>query len=90
MAERTRERRWNLRVERDEDEIVRAASVAANTSYSNFVREAAVTEAERVLADRTQFVLDEDQWLRLHELLDRPPKVSPGLRDLFSRSSVFE
>lgn len=86
----TRERRWNLRVERDEDEIVRAASDAAGTSYSNFVREAAVTEAERVLADRTRFVLDEEQWRQMNELLDRPPTVPPGLRDLFSRPSVFE
>jgi uncharacterized protein (DUF1778 family) len=87
---KTRERRWNLRVERDEDEIVRAASNASGTSYSNFVREAAVTEAQRVLADRTHFVLDEDQWRQLNELLDRPPRVPPGLRDLFSRPSVFE
>lgn len=85
-----RERRWNLRVERDEDEIVRAASDAAGTSYSNFIRGAAVTEAQRILADRTRFVLDEDQWRQLNELLDRPPRVPPGLRDLFSHPSVFE
>jgi uncharacterized protein (DUF1778 family) len=86
----TRERRWNLRVERDEDEIVRAASDAAGTSYSNFIRDAAVTEAERILADRTRFVLDESQWRQMNELLDRPPRVPSGLRDLFSRPSVFE
>jgi uncharacterized protein (DUF1778 family) len=86
----TRERRWNLRVERDEDEIVRAASTAAGTSYSNFVRDAAVTEARRTLADRTQFLLDGEEWRRFNELLDRPPRVPPGLRDLFSRPSVFE
>jgi uncharacterized protein (DUF1778 family) len=89
-AKPTRERRWNLRVERDEDEIVRAASEVSGTSYSNFVREAAVTEAERVLADRTHFVLDADQWRQLNEMLDRPPRVLPGLRDLFSRPNVFE
>lgn len=89
-AKQTRERRWNLRVERDEDELVRAASNAVDTSYSNFVRGAAVTEAQRVLADRTRFVLDDDQWQRFNELLDRPPRVPPGLRDLFSRPSVFE
>jgi len=86
----TRERRWNLRVESSEDELVRAASDVAETSYSNFVRGAAVTEAQRVLADRTRFALDEDQWRRFNELLDRPPHVPPGLRDLFSRPSVFE
>ncbi len=90
MAERIRERRWNLRVERDEDEIVRAASAASNTSYSSFIRDAAVAEAQRILADRTRFVLDEEQWQQLMDALDRPPQVPPGLRDLFSRPSVFE
>jgi uncharacterized protein (DUF1778 family) len=89
-TKQTRGRRWNLRVERDEDEIVRAASTAAGTSYSNFVRDAAVTEAQRILADRTQFLLDEKEWRQLNELLDRPPHIPPGLRDLFSRPSVFE
>ena len=86
----TRERRWNLRVEHSEDEIVRAASRAAQTSYSDFVRGAAVTEAHRVLADRTRFSLDPEQWDRFNELLDRPPRVPAGLRHLFSKPSVFE
>ena len=85
-----REHRWNLRVDRKEDEIVRAASSAAGTSYSNFVREAAVTEAQRILADRTEFLLDEEAWRQLNERLEEPPRVPPGLRDLFSRPNVFE
>jgi uncharacterized protein (DUF1778 family) len=89
-TKQTREHRWNLRVDREEDEIVRAASTAAGTSYSNFVRDAAVTEAQRIMADRTEFLLDEEEWRQLNELLDRPPHVPPVLRDLFSRPSVFE
>jgi uncharacterized protein (DUF1778 family) len=89
-TKQTREHRWNLRVDREEDEIVRAASTAAGTSYSNFVRDAAVTEAQRIMADRTEFLLDEEEWRQLNELLDRPPRVPSGLRDLFSRPSVFE
>lgn len=89
-TKQARERRWNLRVERNEDEIVRAASNAAGTSYSNFIREAAVTEAQRILADRTEFLLGEEEWRQFNEILDRPPRVPPGLRDLFSRPGVFE
>ena len=86
----TRERRWNLRVEDSEDEIVRAASELAETSYSSFVRGAAVSEARRILADRTQFRLDPEQWQEFNALLERPPHIPAGLRDLFSRPSVFE
>lgn len=86
----TRERRWNLRVEDSEDEIVRAASDLAEKSYSSFVRGAAVSEARRILADRTQFRLEPSQWKEFNALLDRPPRVPAGLRDLFSKPSVFE
>ena len=71
----TRDRRWNLRVEDSEDALVRAASDL---------------EARRILADRTQFPLDKSEWEQFTELLDRPPKVPSGLRDLFSKPSVFE
>lgn len=89
-ARETRDRRWNLRVESAEDELVRAASDIAETSYSNFVRFAAVAEARRVLADRTQFRLDKSEWDRFMELLERPPRVPDGLHKLYSKPSVFE
>jgi uncharacterized protein (DUF1778 family) len=89
-AGETRERRWNLRVEDSEDEIVRAASDLTETSYSSFVRGAAVSEARRVLADRTQFRLDPAAWEEFDALLSRPPRVPAGLRALFSKPSVFE
>jgi len=88
-AGETRDRRWNLRVEDSEDELVRAASEAAETNFSNFVRIAAVAEARRILADRTQFSLDRPDWDEFMELLDRPAQVPPGLRDLFAKPSVF-
>jgi uncharacterized protein (DUF1778 family) len=87
---KTRERRWNLRVEHSEDEIVRAASDVAETSYSSFVRGAAVSEAHRILADRTQFRLDPVKWQEFNELLDRPLRIPEGLRKLYSKPSVFE
>jgi uncharacterized protein (DUF1778 family) len=86
----TREYRWNLRVEHSEDEIVRAASDVAETSYSNFIRGAAVSEARRILADRTQFGLDSAGWQEFNDLLKRPPRVPKGLHKLYSRPSVFE
>lgn len=89
-AGETRDHRWNLRVEGSEDALVRAASDWAETSYSSFVREAAVSEARRVLADRTRFPLASAEWERFTQLLDRPPRVPTGLRELFSKPSVFE
>jgi uncharacterized protein (DUF1778 family) len=86
----TRNHRWNLRVEASEDALVRAASDLWETSYSNFVRAAAVSEARRVLADRTEFSIDAERWAEFTRLLDRPPRVPSGLRHLYSQPSVFE
>lgn len=81
--------RWDFRVASEKDELVRQAAEAADRSLTNFVVDAAVVEAERVLADRTQFVLDADKWESFVELLDCPPQEKPGLEKLFSRPSVF-
>jgi uncharacterized protein (DUF1778 family) len=85
-----RDRRWDLRVAESEDELVRAASDAAETSFTGFVRLAAVSEARRVLAARTTFELEAESWAEFMELLDRPAHVPEGLRDLFAKPSVFE
>ena len=86
----TRGLRWNLRVEDSEDALVRAASEASETSYSSFIRTAAVSEAQRVLADRKQFPLPPAQWNEFTHLLERAPRVPEGLRRLYSKPSVFE
>ncbi|MGH2381765.1 MAG: DUF1778 domain-containing protein [Candidatus Limnocylindria bacterium] len=56
---------------------------------TEFVVDAALPEADRVLADRTQFTLLPEQWARFIEILDRPPQENPGLKKLLSRPSVF-
>ena len=90
MAAETKDRRWALRVAESEDELVRAASSEAETSFTEFVRVAATHEARRVLADRTQFHLDEPAWDEFMTRLEQPPRVPPGLRKLFEKPSVFE
>lgn len=82
--------RWNFRVAEDDDALVRAASELSETSVTGFVCKAAVSEAHRVLADRQRFSLDDADWERFNELLDRPAKVPAGLRELFSKPSLFE
>lgn len=86
----TRDHRWNLRVAESEDAIVRAASESVEASFTSFVRAAAVSEARRVMADRTRFEIPALEWERFSELLDRPAQVPDGLRDLFSKPSAFE
>ena len=81
--------RWDFRVDADTDRLVRQAAQTAERTLTDFVVDAAVIEAERLLADRREFVLDAEQWLRFVTLLDRSPQDNPGLEKLFSKPSVF-
>jgi uncharacterized protein (DUF1778 family) len=82
--------RWTLRVTEPADQVVRAAALAAHRNLTDFVVGAAVGEAERVLADRTRFVLDERAWSAFIELLDRPAREPDGLRELLASETVFD
>ena len=90
MATRARESRWNLRVSSDTDDLVRRAAEETQRNLTEFVVDAATAEAERALADRTRFTLDEESWASFVEALDRPVRDNPGLAKLLSKPSVFE
>ncbi len=81
--------RWDFRVAPETDRLVRQAAATADRTLTDFVVAAAVIEAQRLLADRTHFVLETEQWNRFVELLDSSPQDNPGLEKLFSKPSVF-
>ena len=81
--------RLNLRLSEEADAAIRRGAETAGTSVSEFVVEAAVERAERELADRTRFMLDEAQWARFVELLERPPQTIPAIRELLAGDDVF-
>lgn len=85
----TAKQRWDFRVEPDTDALVRQAAETSQRTLTDFVVDAAVIEAERLLADRTRFVLAANDWRRFVELLDGRPRDNPGLRKLFAEPSVL-
>ncbi len=86
----TRNLRWNLRVAESENDLVREAAELSGEGFTGFVREAAVEEAKRVLADRQVFPVADSDWVRFNDLLERPARVPDGLRELFAKPSVFD
>jgi uncharacterized protein (DUF1778 family) len=81
--------RWDFRVDPDAARLVREAAQSSDRTLTDFVVNAAVIEAERLLADRTVFVLDARRWEQFVDALDRSPQKKPGLDKLFARPSVF-
>ncbi len=77
--------RVHLRVAASDDDLFRSAAAETHESLSEFLVESGRERAERVLADRTRFVLSPDQWRAFTAALDRPARQIPVLVELFRR-----
>ncbi|QDV13817.1 hypothetical protein CA51_37080 [Rosistilla oblonga] len=82
--------RLNIRVSEHEKDVITRAAQSVNATVSRFVLEKAYAEAEAILADQSQFRLDERQWKRFCQALDAPPKTIPALNKLLSEPGVFD
>ena len=82
----TKTARVNLRVAPADDLLLRQAADLVGESLSEFLIESGRDRAERLVADRTRFVLDEGSWAAFNDALDRPAEVKPKVRELFARS----
>jgi uncharacterized protein (DUF1778 family) len=77
--------RVNLRVAPADDVLLRQAADLLGETLSEFLIESGRERAERLVADRTRFILDASAWTAFNEALDRPAEIKPELRELFAR-----
>ena len=84
-----KDQRLEFRVTADDRELFARAARASGTDLSTFANENLRIAAQRVLADRTEFVLSPVEAAILDELMSRPPRDLPGLRELLSRPSPW-
>lgn len=69
-----------------DDVLLRRAAELVGETLSDFLVESGRERAERLVADRTRFVLDDKAWAKFNEALDRPARVKPHVRELFERA----
>jgi uncharacterized protein (DUF1778 family) len=82
----TKTGRVNLRVAPADDALLRQAAALVGETLSDFLVGSGRERAERLVADRTRFVLDDKAWAKFDAALDRPARVKPQVRELFERS----
>jgi uncharacterized protein (DUF1778 family) len=85
-----RTEKLDLRLTKAAKQTLQAAARAASKSVSEFVVEAALSEAEERLADRRLFALDAERWRAFLAALDAPPRIHPRLQRLFREPCVFD
>jgi len=84
-----RQSRINLRASARQEQLLKQAAAATDRTMTDFVLESAIVEAERVLADRRWFLIDDAHWDEFQRLLERPARDLPKLRALLAKPSPF-
>lgn len=81
--------RIDVRASSPVKQLLQEAARACHKNVSEFLLDAGVTAANQALADRRQFVLNDDQWQAFQEALDRPVQAKPRLKKLLSEPGVL-
>jgi uncharacterized protein (DUF1778 family) len=79
-----------MRMSAQQRQTIASAAAALDKSESEFMLDAAVHEAEKVLADRRWFLIGDDGWELFNQLLDEPVPYENDLRGLLAAPTVFE
>lgn len=85
----TRDQRLNFRASAQQQQLIRQAAEAADSTVTDFILDSVLESAERILADRKWFVANEEQWATFQALLDAPLEPMPKLHRLLQRESPF-
>lgn len=88
-TKRTRSERIEVRATPHDRALIDRAVAELNTDLTSFVMSNLTVAAQRVLADRDKFVLDEAERAAWEEINARPPRDVAGLRELMARPSPF-
>ncbi len=88
-TKRTRSKRLEVRTTPEDRALIDRAVAASNTDLSDFVVQNLTIAARRVLAERSEFVLDADAHEAWQKINSRPARELVGLRKLTERPSPF-
>lgn len=86
----TKTEKFDIRLSRDEEAVIRQAASLQHTSPTNFIRQQAVVAAETVVHDQTRFVVTDKQWQAIEKALSQPAKVLPKLQKKLAQADEWD
>lgn len=88
-AKRKRSKRLEVRTTPEDRALIDSAVAASRTDLTEFVVANLTVAARRVLADRSEFILDSESHQAWENINRRRARDVPGLRELMQRPSPF-
>ena len=86
----TRDVTINIRVKKEQRDLIDQAAEVQGKSRSEFMLESAYQKAQDVLLDQCFFVLDETKFKEFSALLDAPPTAHKELLKLLASKSPWD
>ena len=86
----TRSARLGLRSSSAQLAMLRRAAEVAHKSLTDFILDSACLAAEQTLLDQRLFMVSNQDYQALLDLLDRPARSNAGLKKLFSQPAPWE
>lgn len=87
--QRKRSARIEVRTTPEDRDLIDRAVAESDTDLTQFVVSNLTVAARRVLADRTDFVLNSESQRAWEKINQRPARELRGLRELMQRPSTF-
>lgn len=88
-AKRRRSERLEVRITPEDRALIDSAVAVSETGLTGFVVASLTVAARRVLADRSEFVLDSRSQAAWDKVNQRRARDLPGVRELMQRPSPF-
>jgi uncharacterized protein (DUF1778 family) len=80
----------NMRVFPSVRDVIDAAANLQNVDRTVFIQQAALNEAQNVLANQKDFKLEQKAFEAFEKALEEPPQILEGIQDLFQRKSPWD
>ncbi|GEM80833.1 type II toxin-antitoxin system TacA family antitoxin [Vibrio superstes] len=80
----------NMRVLPSVRDVIDAAANIQKVDRTVFIQQAALNEAQKILADQKDFKLEQEAFDAFEKALDEPAKTLDGIRELFERKSPWD
>ncbi len=85
----SKEETIKLRINAQQKALIDRAAQIAGITRSAFVLNAALSDAEETIKDRTTFYLSDSEWVAFNEALDSPPQKNELITKLLNANTPW-